>query len=306
MAITTRRPEPYAIHDGLAVYRIGSGEPVLLMPAPHKFEIPGDGSAAPLIEGLRGLGRRVLSFDPPGSGGSTRPARLSMREMHDCADEALDVCGVAAPVDAVGHNMAGLTVLVYAIERPGRVERLVLIGTGSGGPAYKKTPGALWNRTHPAFWRMASLAVLHIVWPRLAPERMLLNFIERRSFYDESLARPKTVSPRDWLRTREGRTDWHRVARSLDYAPRLAELGMPALVLCGRYHPQYPPACSEDFAAGIENARLVWFERSGHYPFVEEPDAFWHAVGDFLGRASVERMPGSAASKEARGGPVGS
>jgi pimeloyl-ACP methyl ester carboxylesterase len=24
------------------------------------------------------------------------------------------------------------------------------------------------------------------------------------------------------------------------------------------------------------------FERSGHYPFVEEPDAFWKAVGRLL------------------------
>ena len=25
-------PQPYAIHDGLAIYRIGGGQPVLLMP----------------------------------------------------------------------------------------------------------------------------------------------------------------------------------------------------------------------------------------------------------------------------------
>lgn len=289
------------VHDGLAVYRFGSGEPILLMPAPHRFEIPGDGSATPLIDGLRELGRQVISFDPPGSGNSTRPARLSMSEMHECADEALDVCDVSGPVDAVGHSMAGLTVLAYALERPAQIKRLVLVGTGSGGPAYMKAPGALWNRSHPAFWRMAALAVLHILWPRLAPERMLNNFIERHSFHDRSLARPDKVGLRDWLRPRHGRTDWHRVARKLDYAPRLKEIGVPALVLCGRHDPQYPPACSEELVAGIENARLVWFERSGHYPHIEEPEAFWQSVSDFLGRVSVDPTKDVGTSKEARG-----
>jgi pimeloyl-ACP methyl ester carboxylesterase len=102
-----------------------------------------------------------------------------MPKMHQCADEALDLCGVTGPVDALGHSMGGLALLAYAIEGPGRVKRLVLVGTGSGGPAYMGAPGALWNRSHPAFWRMALLGILHILWPRLAPQQMMLNFIRK-------------------------------------------------------------------------------------------------------------------------------
>jgi hypothetical protein len=87
----------------LAVYRFGSGQQVLLMPGPHRFQQPGDRTADALIAGLTQLGRQVITFDPPASGRSTRAARLGMPEMHQCADEALDVCGVAGPVDALGH-----------------------------------------------------------------------------------------------------------------------------------------------------------------------------------------------------------
>lgn len=125
-------PQPFAIHDGLAVYRIGEGPPVLLMPAPHRFQLPGDGTAGPLIDGLVRLGRQGISYDPPGAGRSTRKARVSMREMHECADEALTVTGVGGPIDAMGHSMGGLCTLAYAIERPERVRRLILIGTGTG------------------------------------------------------------------------------------------------------------------------------------------------------------------------------
>jgi pimeloyl-ACP methyl ester carboxylesterase len=278
-------PEPYAIHDGLAVYRVGDGAPVLLMPAPHRYQIPGDGSAMPLIEGLTALGRQVISFDPPASGRSDRPMRLSMSEMHDCADEALATCGISEPIDALGHSMAGLTVLAYAIERPQRVRRLVLIGTGTGGRAYMSAPGALWNRTHPHFRRMASLAILQMLWRRRAPEVLLNDLILRESFVDKRFAEPTPLSVRDWFRPRRGHTEWHDIAGGLDYGPRLREIDAPTLILCGRHDPQYAPACSEELAAGIRDSRVAWFERSGHFPFIEESDAFWPVVGHFLSAA---------------------
>ncbi|MDA8217436.1 MAG: alpha/beta hydrolase [Dehalococcoidales bacterium] len=129
---------------------------------------------------------------------------------------------------------------------------------------------------------LANRGILHIVWPRLGPQKLMLNLIERYSFCDRSLARPRQVTLKDWLRPREGRTDWHRIAQRLNYAPRLGEITAPTLILCGCHDPQFPPTASAELAAGIKNARAVYFEHSGHYPFLEEPEAFWSAVGNFL------------------------
>jgi hypothetical protein len=52
---------PYVIHDGLAVYCFGSGEPVFLMPGPHRFQKPGDRTADALI----GIGWRGNWTMPP-------------------------------------------------------------------------------------------------------------------------------------------------------------------------------------------------------------------------------------------------
>ncbi|WP_411967053.1 alpha/beta fold hydrolase [Haloferax sp. YSSS75] len=276
-------PDPFRIHDGLAVYRFGdSGDPVLLMPGPHRFQRPGLRSADALIDGLVALGRQVITFDPPGSGASTRPASLSMEEMHDCATESLDVCEVSDPVDVVGHSMGGLVTLAFTLEHPARVARLVLVGTGAGGPSYMDAPGALWNRSHPAFWRLAVLGTVHLVWPRLATERHLNNFVARHSFVDQRFVETEPVELRDWIRPKEGRAEWHRIARTVDYTPRLGEISVPTLVLCGTHDPQFPPTASKQLAEGITDSRLVFFEQSGHYPFIEEPDAFWAEVARFL------------------------
>ena len=271
---------------GLAVYRIGRGEPVLVMPGPHRFERPGLRGFDSLVDGLASSGRQVVTFDPPGSGRSRRPSHLGLVEMHACTDETLDACGLTGPVDALGHSMAGLVLLAYALERPTRLRRQVLVGTGSGGPSYMRAPGALWNRTHPGFPGLAALGVLSTIWPRRATETLLLNYIERRSFVDPRLATVRGVALADWLRPRRGRPEWHRVARRLDLGPRLPEVSTPSLVLCGRHDPQFPPACSRQLAARMPEARLVMFEHSGHSPFLEEPDLFWRSVRDFLGAPS--------------------
>lgn len=242
-----------------------------------------------LLQGLAGLGHRAITFDPPGSGASTRPARLGMSEMHACADEALATCGVEGPVDALGHSMGGLAVLAYAIARPDRVRRLVLIGTGSGGHAYMPARGALWNRTHPGFWGVTALGILQAVVRTRGPERLINAYIARRSFVDARHVDTDEVGLRDWFAPREGRTDWHRIAKRLDYRPDLPTLHAPTLVLCGRHDPQFPPACSQELANAIPDARVVWFADSGHFPFLEEPDAFWSALGRFLGDPGATR-----------------
>jgi pimeloyl-ACP methyl ester carboxylesterase len=277
--------------DGLAVYRVGLGPPVLVMPGPHRYSRPGVGSFDVLVDGVTRLGRSVVTFDPPGSGLSPGPARLGMDEMLHCADLAIGAEAGAAPVDAVGHSMAGLVLLAYALRRPERVRRLVLIGTGAGGPAYTRAPGALWNRTHPDFWGMATVGVLHIVWPTRGSERLMNNYIARRSVRDARHASVDRITASDWFRRRLGRPDWHRIARRLDYSTRLAEITAPTLVLCGRHDPQFPPMSSRQLAAGIDGAALVWFDHSGHYPHVEEPDAFWSAVDGFLAAGVAGARP---------------
>ena len=276
---------PFATVNGLAVYAFGSGEPVLFMPGPHRLESPGDFMADALITGLVAQHRRVITFDPPRSGRSARKAKLGMAEMRTCATEALEACGVHGAVDALGHSMGGLALLAYAIEQPARVRRMVLVGTGAGGPAYMESEGALWNSTHPQFNRMALLGSLQVAIPNHATQMMMMNLIRRESFFNKGLAPEDKISVRDWFRRRDGRTDWHLVALHLDYSARLGEVTAPALILCGRHDPQFPLPASEQLADGLPDARLVVFEQSGHYPFVEEPARFWEVVGEFLNAA---------------------
>ncbi len=53
--------------------------------------------------------------------------------------------------------------------------------------------------------------------------------------------------------------------------------------MAGRHDWITPPAQgAERLHAGLPNAKLVIFEESGHFPFIEEHDKFVHAVRDWL------------------------
>lgn len=67
---------------------------------------------------------------------------------------------------------------------------------------------------------------------------------------------------------------------------RLGEIFAPTLVLAGRHDWIMPPGPgAERLHRGIPNSELVVFERSGHFPWAEEPERFAGAVNGWLARS---------------------
>ncbi|HLY07802.1 MAG TPA: alpha/beta hydrolase [Planctomycetota bacterium] len=62
------------------------------------------------------------------------------------------------------------------------------------------------------------------------------------------------------------------MAARIDSTPGLARIACPTVVFAGRQDKIVPPAESEAMAKAIPGARLVWCERSGHVPMLEESD----------------------------------
>ena len=70
-----------------------------------------------------------------------------------------------------------------------------------------------------------------------------------------------------------------------DVVSRLGEIDVPTLILSGRHDFFCPPSQAERLRRGIRASEVVIFEQSGHYPFVEEAEAFRQAVRGWLARA---------------------
>jgi proline iminopeptidase len=283
--------EPVSVVDGLAVYAVGSGAPVLLFPYPHGH------TTEPMAQGpiagiLAGMGRTVLSFDVPGAYRSTRQPVGDMEEMIRSADEALDRLGIQGPVDVVGHSMGGLAALAYAIERPERTRRLVLVTSLSGFPAAARWgfPGSAFRFYEPDYWRLILWGIrLNAGRGNLALHKRLQNLMGRASYHDKTLFTPVAIEPEDHEKGVPIRTIWSKNMYSrLSYADRLAEVQAPTLILAGRHDPEAPLQCSEELEQGISDSSLVVLEQSGHSPFIEEASIFVDTVNAFLNREDAD------------------
>jgi proline iminopeptidase len=243
----------------------------------------------PIAEILAGMGRTVVTFDVPGAYRSTREPVGDMDEMIRSADETLDRLGIGDPVDVVGHSMGGLAALAYAIERPERTRRLVLVTSLSGFPAAARWgfPGSAFRIYEPDYWRLILWGIrLNAGRGDLALHKRLQNLMERASYHDKTSFTPVEIDADDHEEGVPIRTIWSKnMYTRLSYADRLAEVRAPTLVLAGRHDPEAPLPCSEELLQGIPDASLVIFERSGHSPFIEEPSLFAETVDAFLNEA---------------------
>jgi pimeloyl-ACP methyl ester carboxylesterase len=235
--------EPASVIDGLAVYAVGSGEPVLLFPYPHGHTTE-PMAQGPIADILVEMGRTVVTFDVPGAYRSTREPVGDMDEMLRSADETLDRLGIWGPVDVVGHSMGGLAALAYGIERPDRTRRLVLVTSLSGFPAAARWgfPGSAFRFYEADYWRV-------IIWGMklnagrgdLALHKKLQNLMARTSYYDQTLFRPVEVDEDDSDRGVPIRTIWSKnMYRRLSYGDRLGEVQASTLIIAGRHDPEAP------------------------------------------------------------------
>jgi len=279
--------EPTLLHNGLALYSTGAGEPLLLMPYPHGFGV------APIVQGslaavLCELRQRVISFDPPGAFNTSRPAHVNMPEMLDCAEETVTTLKIKEPLTLVGHSMSGFCAVAYALTHPERIKRVIILGSLASVSAIQRSKGMPWGNWLTGFDRFRFVYWgLRLSWGlggSLALHKQMLHLLTTASYVDKSLVPRVPIEQDDRHRPAPVRDVWPRTifANRLDYRARLSEIRLPALIGVGRFDPQAPVLCSEELAAGIPGARLVIFEHSGHYPFIEERPLFQQTLAEFL------------------------
>ena len=68
----------------------------------------------------------------------------------------------------------------------------------------------------------------------------------------------------------------------LDFRPQLKDLRMPMLIMAGRFDRILFPRYQVKFKSYAPQAQFVMFEKSGHFPFIEEPENFTRIVKEFL------------------------
>ena len=259
--------------------RIGSGPAAVVLHggpgAHHDYLLPGfDGLAA---------GRTLIYYDQRGGGRSAVPREVPVGWQEQVADlEALRELWGIDRLPLVGYSWGGLLALLYAVEHPRRVERLVLVSPAPARREGRALFEANFAERNAAPALQAERKALRESGLRDqdpdAYQRRLFELSVVPYFHDPSLVGNLTA-----FRV-TGRTQqevWESLG-DYDLRPALRSLELPATVLHGDADPI--PAELARTTADLLRADFHLIERCGHVPHVERYDEFVRIAGGALAR----------------------
>ena len=249
----------------------------------------GEGPAVLLLHGFGGntfswrfvmddLARahRVVAFDLPGFGFSDRSPELEYG--HSAQAErviaVMDELGIDRAV-LVGHSMGGGILQRVAATHPGRVEKLVLVGSVN---AAEPDPGR----------RDAGRAMMRVMtFAQKAPSLCLIGgkFGLNRTVADPGLVDETMVKGYMAPLLLPGTVEaiFAMAERVRDEAPvDLGQIAAPTLILQGAVDSVVPVATAEALHAGIGGSKLVTVPGAAHMLAEEDPAAFLAAVTEFI------------------------
>ncbi|UCH42989.1 MAG: alpha/beta hydrolase [Dehalococcoidales bacterium] len=236
----------------------GQGEPVIFV---HGW-LDDSSVWKPYVEPFSG-GHRVIVYDHRGHGQSDKPKgsysiKTLANDLHALIQK-LDL----GKVTLVGHSMGAMTSMLFALDHPGRVTRLVLVGAAA---------------RLPSIMRGGSL-IRHIL-----PYRKFIEMAVKSAYH-----MPSEAVIQDSLKTALNTPKYAAYAcydeftGKYDVRYRVAKIEVPTLIVVGEQDKNTPVAMSRFLSGEIKGSRLQVIAGCGHEVMVEKPEELKQALAEFLG-----------------------
>ena len=267
----------------LAVHTIGAGSPVLCVPG-------GPGRASAYLENLGGLDatHTLHLLDSRGSGDSELPGDRGSLAFPRLADDVEDVRAALGlePADVLGHSAGCPVAALHAARNPDAVRRLVLV-TPSGRPfgwAADDLDDIRASRSGEPWYAEAAEAAE--IAPAANPAlRRELDRVMRPLWYgrwdERTQAHAASADDQVSLRAAAG------YVPGPDYDPAAAlasmkDIAAAVLIVVGELDAMTGVSVADRFAEVLADATVAVVPGAGHFPWVDQPDAFRDAVAAFL------------------------
>ncbi len=197
-------------------------------------------------------------------------------------------------LNLLGHSFGGFVLYAYAARHPEHVNRMILVGPAPPRRADREVTSVMGEMFPEAVERRARLMAAADSGDATAAEAFLRDFAAMTIYSAENRdALLKSLwPPPAYVARRDLDPPMVQETRQLDFTAAVEKFQFPTLIIGGRYDPYATPGFSYRLQKTIVGSRVVIFERSGHFPFLEEPEEFTRVVEQFLNEsAPAKRDP---------------
>lgn len=278
MSITEESTSRFVTVGGVQIHynEAGSGPALVLIHGGG----PGASGWSNYSRNIEPLSRhfRVLTPDLPGFGksdvkprGSAMPAWYATK-----MGEFLDALGIAK-AHFVGNSLGGMVTLRLALDRPDKVDRMVLMGPGGSVPMFSQFP-------------TEAIKTLLFFYDGPGPSLERLRGFVKDFVYDPSKitdelleGRMKTALQPHIVETPPMRPDPTAKLEQLWSDPRLASVPHETMIIWGREDKVMPIDMSFAYLKQIPRARLYVLPQCGHWAQWEHAEEFNSVTAGFFG-----------------------
>ena len=266
-------------------YRVyGTGDPVIVLSG-------GPGISSDQIEGIAekvGASHQAILLDQRGTGKSVLAEVTAENLNLDLMVEDLEALRKRLKIkkmSIIGHSWGAMYAMLYAKAYPKRIEKMVLISTGGVNMDFydRYYQNVLANYSSKEFSRLKYLNQMY----RAGRLNEKLDFEFRKleykarihdqsklDVYTQTLYQGKFSNEVLQLLLTE-------IRQKYDVKNSFEGFGQEVLIIHGKQSPIGEETALE-VLANFPNARIKWIEDCGHFPWVEQPDVFYEALGEFL------------------------
>lgn len=207
-------------------------------------------------------GWRVLRLDMRGHGGSDPvDGAYTMAALADDVALSLDTLAIDK-VHLIGLSIGGMIGQAFAIGHGQRLHSAMLCDTAAGTPPGGKD---VWQGRVETVKQAGSLEVLGDA----TMERWFTSAFKPRrpQRWKEIRSTIVNTTPAGYIGCAAAIADY-------DFVPKLPNVTVPTLVVCGDEDPGTPPEGNKKIAELIPGARYEGIANARHFPNVEHPDVF--------------------------------
>jgi proline iminopeptidase len=272
----------------------GTGEPLLLIPGgPGLSHIYFKPHVSKLADRFK-----IIYFDAFGRGKSERaksPGEYTFQRDVDDIEGLRKSLGIDK-FNIYGHSYGGIVAQAYILKHPEHVDKLVLSNTLFSSKMFQAVIDNMNNEIqnqYPEVWEMLkairsrdqkSGSIEYFV--TSSPVSMQLAY-----FYDVSnmtkLQGDQFSFNPDVFFALAGDDPGFVAGGDLgnfDFRGQLKDVKVPSMIIAGRFDRGCLPSYTLEFKNHMPQAKFVMFEKSGHFPFIEEPQEFCDTLNGFLSK----------------------